>query len=63
MDIPILYPGTVDGSFLVAQWVEDPASSLLWLGLLPWLGFKPWPRNFCVPQAQTNKQTNEDQEN
>jgi len=24
----------------VAQWVKDPALSLLWLGLLLWLGFE-----------------------
>ena len=29
-----------DWSSLVAQWVKDPALSLLWLR------FDPWPRNF-----------------
>ena len=34
---------------LEAQWVEDPALSLLWLWLLLCQGFNPWPGNFCIP--------------
>ena len=37
---PIKY---IPDPFLVAQWVKDPASSLLWLR------FSLWPRNFCAP--------------
>ena len=43
------------GSSLVAQWVKDPALSLLWLWLQLWHGFDPWPRNFCMPQAQPER--------
>ena len=34
-------------TFLVAQWVKDPALSLLWLGLLLWHKIDPWawPKN------------------
>ena len=35
----------------MAQWVKDPALSLLWLWLELWRGFDPWPRNFHMPQA------------
>ena len=43
----------------VAQWVKDPALSLLWFGSLLWLGFDPWPGIICMPWAwpkQTNSQ-------
>ena len=30
----------------MAQWVKDPALSLLWLQLLLWHGTDPWHRNF-----------------
>jgi len=33
-------------SSLMAQWVKDPALSLLCLGLLLWCGFDPWLGNF-----------------
>ena len=29
----------------MAQWVEEPALSLIWLG------FDPWPGTFCKPWA------------
>ena len=32
----------------MAQWVKDPALSLLWLGSLLWCSFSPWPRNFSM---------------
>ena len=32
----------------MAQWVKDPALSLLWLG------FDPWPRKFHMPWALPN---------
>ena len=37
---------------LVAQWVEDPALSLLRLCLPLWQRFDPWHRNLCMPHAQ-----------
>lgn len=37
------------GSPLVAWWVKDPTSSLLWLRSLPWLG------NFCMLLVQPKK--------
>ena len=40
---------TLLGSFLVAQWVKDPALSLLWLG------FNPWSRNFHMLPSQKRK--------
>ena len=39
------------GRSLAAQWVKDPALSLLWLGSVLWHGLDPWPRNFHMPQA------------
>ena len=36
-------------SSLVAQWVKNPMSSLLWCG------FDPQPGDFCMPQAQPKK--------
>ena len=33
-------------SFQVAQWVNDPMLSLLWLELLLWRRFDHWPQNF-----------------
>ena len=36
----------------MAQWVKDPALSLLWLGSLLCCRFNLWPRNFCMPQVQ-----------
>ena len=38
---------------LVAQRVDDPAWSLLWLELLLWHKFDPWLGNFCMPQGKT----------
>ena len=32
----------------MAQWVNDLALLLLWLGSLLWRGFDPWPRNFHI---------------
>ena len=53
------------GSSVMAQRVEDPALSLLWLTLLLWQEFSPWPGNFRMPwagpkenQTKTNKQKN-----
>ena len=34
------------GSFPMAQWVEDPALSLLQLRPQLWCGFSPWRKNF-----------------
>ena len=31
----------------MAQWIKDPALSLLRLGSQLWCGFDNWPRNFC----------------
>ena len=36
----------------MAQWVKDPALSLLWFGSLLWYRFHPWLRNFCMPRAK-----------
>ena len=36
----------------MAQWVENPVLSLLWLG------FDPWPWNFCLLQAQPKDNSN-----
>ena len=36
---------------MVAQWVKDPALSLLWLKLPLWHRFHPWPGNFHIPRA------------
>ena len=33
----------------MAQWIKDPALSLLWLR------FSPWPGNFCMSWAQPKK--------
>ena len=41
-------------SSLVAQWVKDPALSLLWLWLLLWQGFNPWPGNSDRGAAKKN---------
>ena len=38
------------GVLLVAQQVEDPVLSLLWLG------FDPWPENFSKLQVQPKKE-------
>ena len=32
----------------MAQWVKDPALSLLWLSLMLWCAFDPWPGNVCI---------------
>ena len=44
------------GSSLVAQWVKDPALSLLWLRELRWLGFNPlaWELLLAVGTAKKN---------
>ena len=36
----------------MAQWIKDPALSLLWLGSLLWHRFNPWPGNFCMLRAR-----------
>ena len=46
------------GSPPVAQGLKELVLSLLWLRSLLQHGFDPWPRNFCMPWAQPNKQTN-----
>ena len=43
------------GSFLVAQWIKDPALSLPWLWLLLWLEFNPQPGDFCMPWHSQKK--------
>ena len=45
------------GSSPVAQQVQDPALSLLWLRLLRCMRcvFNPWPRNFHIPWVQPKK--------
>ena len=45
----------------MAQWVKDPALSLLWLGLLLWRGFDPWPGNFCMARGGQKQKTNRKQ--
>ena len=40
---------------LEAQWVKDPALSLLWLWSLLWHRFDPWPRYFCMLQVGPEK--------
>ena len=35
----------------VAQWFEDPALSLPWLGVQLWCGFDPWPIIICRRQG------------
>lgn len=42
---------------LVAQWVKDPALSLLRLRLLLWCTFHLWSWNFHTPQGGPKKQT------
>ena len=42
----------------MAQWVKDPALSLLWLWFQLWHRFDSWPREFCILWVQQNKQTN-----
>ena len=42
----------------MAQLVNDPASSLLWLWLLLCCGFNPWPGNFCMPWARPKNKNN-----
>ena len=42
-------------SYLVAQWVKDPALSLQWLGSLLWHGLSPWPRNIYIPRVQPKR--------
>ena len=39
----------------MAQWVKDPALSLLWLVLALWLRFDPWLGNFCMLWALLKK--------
>ena len=43
------------GSSLLALWVKNLASSLLWLWLQLWCRFNPWPRNLHMPQAWPKK--------
>ena len=38
----------------MAQWVEDPALSLLGQGL------NPWPRNFCMTEKKKKKKKKKD---
>ena len=42
-------------SSLLTQWVKDPTLLLQCLRSLLWQEFDPWPRNFHMPQAQSNK--------
>ena len=42
-------------SFLVAQWVKDPALSLLWLRLLLWCAFDSWPQTICTLWVELKK--------
>ena len=42
----------------MAQWVKDPALSLLWLCFLQWRRFDPWPGSFHMLQAQPKQPTN-----
>ena len=44
------------GSSPEAQWVKDPALSLLSLWLQLWYGFSPWPGNLCMPLTQRKQQ-------
>ena len=39
----------------MAQWVKDPALSLLWLRLPLQRGFDPWPGNFHMLQVWWKK--------
>ena len=39
----------------MAQWIEDLALLLLWLGLLLWRGFDSWPRDVCMLGAWPKK--------
>ena len=41
----------IPGSSLVAQWVKEQPSSLLWFWSLLWHRFDPWPGNFGMPRA------------
>ena len=41
----------------MVQCVKNLALSLQWLGLLLWCGFDPWPKNFHMPQAQPEKES------
>ena len=41
---------------MAAQWVKDPALSLLWLWLLLWQGFDPWPQNVHMLWEQPIKE-------
>ena len=50
-----IYENKIVLSSLVAQWVKDPAFSLLWLCLHLWLRFNPWPGNFCKLPVQPKK--------
>ena len=52
-------------SSLVAQWVQDPALSLLWLKSLLWCKFDPFSTKFFMLQArprQTKRQSLRDDE-
>ena len=42
----------------MAQWVKDPALSLLWLGSPLRCGFDPWPGNFHMLWAQPKTKQN-----
>ena len=39
----------------MAQQVQDPALSLLWLGSLRWCRFSPWPQTFRMPGCRGGK--------
>ena len=47
-----LYKNSRGRRSLVAQWVKDPALSLLRLKSLLWCRFDPWSRNFHLPRMQ-----------
>ena len=45
-------------SSLLAQWVKDPALSLLWFGLPLWHEFSPWSGNFYMRWVWANNNNN-----
>lgn len=47
----------------MAQWVQGPALSLLWLKSLLWHGFNSCPRNFCTWRVQQKQQKIQDKMN
>ena len=37
----------------MAQWVKDPALSVLWLGLFSWCGFDSWSGKIKIFQVES----------